>query len=301
LRSLAIFGVVITQSGLTFVEGGAMLLLLIASLNFARFQGCAIIQGRLQSVMPLLRNMLIPYLALAIAYQVWKQQFNIPILLLAGNFQTPEIQNSHSIFFVWFIANFVQCIILFTLPFSIPSVRQFASVSPWRLGLVALGIGIGTRLLGPTIWDSSYLSDQIPHMLFWIFSLGWCIHFAKSRSEKIATTVITSIITPAFIGLGGLYMWWVLIGGIMLLWLSYVPIPKLIKFPIQMISAATYYIYLTVMIFRHLLTQVLGIDSPWVTVIVPLIGGVLIWGAVQSFQQVLSCKQVSGLVYRGSL
>jgi len=301
LRCLAISGVVFTQSGLPFIEGGAMLMLLIASLNFARFQGCALIQGRWQSILPLLRNILIPYLVLAIAYQVWKQKFNLAILLIVGNFQSPEVQNSHSIFFVWFVAHLVQCIVLFTLPFAIPSVRKFADISPWRYGLIPLGIGIGTHLLGPYIWDSSYLSNQVPHMLFWLFALGWCIHFAKSRPEKLVTTVMILLLPSTFIGLDGLYGWWVLIGGSMLLWLSYVPIPSILKLPIQTISAATYYIYLTVMIFRHLLTEIVGIDHPLVTIPVTLLGGVLIWSAIQGLQQFISYKRFGKLDHIGSL
>jgi hypothetical protein len=227
LRALAIIGIVCSQSGLHHLEGGAYLLLLIAGLNFSRFQGCSLMQGRLQSILPPLRHLLIPYLILVFAYQFYKQNFDPYILLLAANFQLPELQNSNAIFFVWFIANLVQTVILFSLPFSIRAVRNFANRSPWRFGLISLGIGISTRLLYPYIWDTSYLYDQVPHMLFWLFAFGWCINFAKSRVEKIVTTVIGVIIIPSFWGLSELRSWWVLIGAMMLLWLPYVPIPKI--------------------------------------------------------------------------
>ena len=54
-----------------------------------------------------------------------------------------------------------------------------------------------------------------------------------------------------------------------------------------MISAASYYIYLTVLIFVHLATRVAGIRYPFVTAIIVLLGGVLTWGAVQSLPQFL--------------
>jgi hypothetical protein len=285
LRALAISGVVINHSGLHFIEGGALLLLLIAGLNFSRFQGCSLIKGQLYSIVPLFRHILIPYLTLAIAYQAFKQKFDPLILLLLGNFQIPEIQISNSIFFVWFIANLCQTIILFSLPFVIPNIRSFAGKSPWKFGLIYLGIGVDAHFLGPYVWDASYLYDQVPHMLFWLFTLGWCIHFAKYKFEKIITTLIVIIITPAFIGFNVLGSWWVLIGAILLIWLPYVSIPSIIKSPIQMISAASYYIYLTVLIFVHLATRVAGIHYPFVTAVIVLFGGVLTWRASELLPQ----------------
>ncbi|MBD1848392.1 AMP-binding protein [Cyanobacteria bacterium FACHB-63] len=291
LRALAISGVVINHSGFHFIEGGAMLLLLIAGLNFSRFQGCALIQGQLKSILPLLKHILAPYFIIAIAYQVWKQKFDPMVLFLLGDFQSTQQQIENNIFFVWFIANLVQTIILFSIPFSIQAVRNFAKASPWRFGIVSLGIGAATRILGPLLWDSSYTADQVPHMLFWLFALGWCIHFAKSRTEKVATTALILMTVPALLGFEGLQEWWTLIGSVLLLWLPYVSIPSIIKSPIQTISAASYYIYLTVLIFITLVTKLIGRDYPLITMSVTLLGGVLTWAAVQSLQQFLSDRQ----------
>jgi len=291
LRALAISGVVMNHSGFHFIEGGAMLLLLIAGLNFSRFQGCALIQGQLKSILPLLKHILAPYFIIAIAYQVWKQKFDPMVLFLLSDFQNTQQQTEHNIFFVWFIANLVQTIILFSIPFSIQAVRNFAKASPWRFGIVSLGIGVATRILGHWVWESSYTADQVPHMLFWLFALGWCIHFAKSRAEKIGTTALILMTVPAFLGFEGLQGWWTLIGAVLLLWLPYVSIPSLIKSPIQMISAASYYIYLTVLIFIALVTKLIGHDYPLITMSATLLGGVMTWVAVQSLQQFLSDRK----------
>jgi len=291
LRALAISGVVLNHSGFHFIEGGAMLLLLIAGLNFSRFQGCALIQGQLKSILPLFKHILIPYFVVAIAYQLWKQKLDLMVLLLLGDFQSTQQQIENNIFFVWFIANLVQTIILFSIPFSIQAVRNFAKASPWRFGIVYLGVGVAAHILGPLLWDSSYTADQVPHMLFWLFALGWCIHFAKSRAEKIATTALILMTEPAFLGFEGLQIWWTLIGSVLLLWLPYVSIPTIIKSPIQMISAASYYIYLTVLIFITLITKLIGHDYPLITMSATLLGGVLTWAIVQALQQLLSDRQ----------
>ncbi len=291
LRALAISAVVLNHSGFHFIEGGAILLLLIAGLNFSRFQGCTLIQGQLKSILPLFKHILAPYFIVAIAYQIWKQRFDPMVVFLLGNFQSTQQQIENNIFFVWFIANLVQTIILFSLPFNFQAVRNFAKASPWRFGVVTLGIGAATHIVGPVVWDSRYAADQVPHMLFWLFALGWCIHFAKSRTEKIGTTALILVTVPTFLGFKDLGGWWALIGSVLLLWLPYVSIPSIIKSPIQMISAASYYIYLTVLIFITIVTKLIGRDYPLITTSVTLLGGVLTWAAVQALQQFMSDRR----------
>lgn len=288
LRALAISGVVLNHSGFHVVKGAALLLFLIAGLNFSRFQGRALMEGKLSSILLSLRHILIPYLILAFSYQLFKKNFDPLILFLLGNFQTPVLQQSNSIFFVWFVANLVQTVILFSIPFNLQTIRDFACKSPWRFGLFALGIGVITRLLGPFLWDTSYLYDQVPHMLFWLFMLGWCIYFAQSQTEKTVVAVILSISIPSFIGLDNFSGWWLLIGGMLLLWLPYIALPRLIKAPVQVISVASYHIYLTFMIFIHFATNVAGIRFPPATFLVALLGGLITWSGIQSFQQWVS-------------
>ncbi|MDX2230528.1 MAG: AMP-binding protein [Leptolyngbyaceae cyanobacterium bins.349] len=283
LRTLAILGVVLTHAGL-HLEGGSLLLLLIAGCNIARFQGCALIQGRLRAIIPSLKNILIPYFVLTAAYQIWNRKLDFGTLLLVSNFQGIEVQTSNSIFFSWFIANLIQCIILFSLPFSLQPVRNFAKFSPWLFGLAALSVGICTNRLVPYMWDTSHLYNQVPHMLFWLFALGWCVHFAKSRTARLVTTIIAAMVTPVLMGFGGLQLWWVLTGTVLLLWLPYVPVLRFVKTPVQKIAAAAYYIYLTDMIFVHF-ANVIGITYPVLTAAIALLGGVFTWMMIQALQQ----------------
>ncbi|PSN15113.1 hypothetical protein C7293_08680 [filamentous cyanobacterium CCT1] len=295
LRAFAITGIISNHAGLHFVKGGAFLLLLIAGLNFSRFQGHSLLNGRFQSIFSSLKHLAIPYLILVVSYQTWKQSFDPLIIGFAGNFQIPELQTKNAIFFVWFVANLMQTVVLFSLPFAIKRVREFASLSPWLFGILLLGISSVTRLFGPMLWDTSYLYDQVPHMLFWVFTLGWCIHFSKSRLEKGFTTVALLTLTPLFLGFSNSQTWWITTGGSMLLWAPYLPIPTQVKGPIQTVSAASYYIYLTYMIFIHLVTNVGKISNPLAIIVITLVGGTLVWSGIQFFKRVLAERWFSKL------
>jgi membrane-bound acyltransferase YfiQ involved in biofilm formation len=78
--------------------------------------------------------------------------------------------------------------------------------------------------------------------------------------------------------------WWLLIGSLTILWMQYVPTLKLFKVPIQIVSAAAYYIYLTHIIFFHIFSAITDIQVPLLEVIFAVGGGVLVWQTFQWLQ-----------------
>jgi fucose 4-O-acetylase-like acetyltransferase len=66
--------------------------------------------------------------------------------------------------------------------------------------------------------------------------------------------------------------------------MPYLSIPQQIKLPVQTIGASAYYIYLTHMIFVHIVKNGLKIPDPLLNTVVALVGGVLVWSGVQALQ-----------------
>jgi acyl carrier protein len=299
LRALAIAGVVFNHAGPDAVyRGGAMLLFLIASLNFARFQGLSLLQGRIfQPISSLLYHLLIPYFVVALAYQTYKGDLQLSTFLLFGNFLPPG--DSLTIFPAWFVQVLIQSIILFALLFNIKVVRNLGNFCPWRLGLILLCVAIFTRLLVFSyMWDTDYLYNRVPHMMMWLFILGWSIYFTPMQIiKKVITTLLflVAILTVAGQKFFSTGTWpsiatWILVGGMLILWLPYVSVPRLLKTVVQTISASTYYIYLTHMTFIHIAQNTMEATIPFfntriVSTIIALIGGVLIWFVLQTIQQ----------------
>jgi len=295
-RALAITAVVVNHGGLIpsgYIGGGAMLLFVIAGINFARFQSDAVLQGRwLQPVASLLQNIIIPYLIVALAFETYKFNYDPAVLLLYSNFVGPG--TSDIIFPAWFIQVLVQCLLLFSLVFSLAGVRHLANLSPWRFGLGLLALAMGFYLLMPYVWNTEHLYNRIPHMLIWLFILGWCIHFSQSRTEKISMTVILLAILLFLVKWKLSLSWWIGLGAMTMLWIPYVQIWKVVKNVIQIVSAAAYYIFLTHMIFMHIIVHILKIHSPILNVTTALLGGIATWMVLQTVLQWVFEKMASG-------
>jgi acyl-CoA synthetase (AMP-forming)/AMP-acid ligase II len=293
LRAIAICGVVLSHSGLIaqkYVLGGSLLLLILAGLNFARFQGYALVKGKLQSIIPILRNLIIPYFLINLVYQIKHQRFDVTVLLMFNNLVNPSATNISPLPFpFWFICLLVQILVLFYLLFLIKPLRYFANSSPWRFGLILLIPAVFTSMISTRLWYSNELFyPRVPHALFWLFALGWCIHFTKSRTEKLATTGIL-IITMSLMFMNGITSekFWILIGGAMLIWVPFISIPPIVKSIIQTISAATYYIYVTHISFIYL-NERLGIYHPLTNITVSLLGSLLIWFLARRLREFLA-------------
>jgi hypothetical protein len=186
---------------------------------------------------------------------------------------------------VWFVDVLVQSIIIFSVLFCIKPIQKLVAGSPWNFGLVMLFVGVSLNRLVPFIWDTTYLYDRVPHMLIWLFTLGWGIHFAQSRLKRVIITILCFISASVLMGIEYPPTYLVLIGSALLIWMKYINVPHFIKLPIQMIGASAYYIYLTHMIFIHVVKNVAGIHEPLPNAVAGLLGGLLVWGAVQMLQQ----------------
>lgn len=294
LRAIAIFVVVADHAGLMNFSGGAFLLLMIAGANLARFQSEALVQGRLvQPILSLLRNLVTPYLIISLSYQLWKRDFDLSVLFLFSNFVNPEVS---AIFPVWFVSVLVQIILLFSLLFTLKPLRQFARVSPWEFGLATLVIGIIAKLGVGAVWNTAHLYDRLPHMLFWMFSMGWIIQFAHTKQQKAVSTSLLWALVPILTRLSYAYISytyavWMVLGGTLLLWIPTVPIPQFIKSPLQTVGAATYYIYLFHMILIHIVSTVGHTENPWVNTVAGIFGGIAVWAGVQTVQSFLANRR----------
>jgi peptidoglycan/LPS O-acetylase OafA/YrhL len=284
LRAIAITEVVMLHADLIMLGGGAYALLLIAGANFARFQGEALLQNQFsKSVLSLLKNLILPYLILSVLFQIYKRDFNPGILFFVSNYAgNPEL--TPSIFPVWFINVLVQTVLLVSALLFVNPIRRYVVQFPWRSSVLLLGIGVCTNQWIPLLWDANHRYNRVPHMLVWLFALGCCIYFVQTRTQKLLTTIALVALSIGLVGPAHKEAWVVCTVGLALLWIRAVPVPTVVKPGIQVLGAAAYYIYLTHMIFIHILKNTLGIGNPFLDAIVSLVGGVLVWFGVTKVQ-----------------
>ncbi|MBW4525072.1 MAG: AMP-binding protein [Phormidium tanganyikae FI6-MK23] len=307
IRTIAIFGVVLNHATLyahldyeKYLFGGAIAILMVSGLNFARFQGHKLFQGKvLESITPILRNLLIPYLAILIPYQILKQDINLPVLLLFDNFLSGATISATP-FPYWFISLLVQLIIIFAVIFSIKPIQRIAKSAPFSFGIALFIAGVSIYIPW-SLWQSSQISNNLrlppefylsrtPERYFRVFALGWCLYFAKSRVEKRLMTVILTGVTLLLA-----MMWeitservWLFTSGMLLLWTRSIPVPIFFKLVIQAIASSTLYIYMTHMLFITILIKILGINNWLISLAAGLLGSLFVWFVFSKFRTVLA-------------
>jgi hypothetical protein len=189
-----------------------------------------------------------------------------------------------------------------TLLLCIKPVRSFANKSPWQFGLALLAISIGLNLSIQNVWDTSQLKFRLPHMLLWMFALGWCVNFCRFQSQRIVTTIaliVSLVLLQESTTLSQTL--WVLVGGLVLIWKQYVSIYKAWKMPIQIVSAAAYIIFLTHIAFIRLLESLLGFNYSFLSFCTSVLAGCFIWALPQLFSSLsLKIKHLRETQYKST-
>jgi hypothetical protein len=70
---------------------------------------------------------------------------------------------------------------------------------------------------------------------------------------------------------------WIFIGASIMIWQQYVSIPKVMKMPIQIVSAAAYWIFLTHIAFIEGFIVLFGPNYPFLYFVASVLLGVIIW------------------------
>jgi amino acid adenylation domain-containing protein len=294
IRALAILAIVLNHSKLIpagFIQGGAIVLVLIAGLNFARFQTNNLFNGRQN---PILRSMLfsliIPYFIFDSLFQIYTKNFIPSTFLMVSNFFTPY---GTGFLPSWFVNVYAQCIVVMMLLFAVPYFRQLAQRRTWNVSIGLLAIAAVVGYVSSHIWNDSPLMLVLPQMYLWIFILGWTIQFTQSRNHKILVTsilVFLTLVVNAVFVLPSQYVLF-LVCGTLIIWRKTVPMSRTLIIPIEILGASSFYIYLSHFGSFHL-AEKLGISTPIVDVIFGITIGVVLWKSVQWGQTYFSRQKV---------
>ena len=282
LRVIAILGVVATHSGVSAMGGGTLLLFALIGYNMGRFKSKEFFEG---NIWPWIKSfsiiILIPYYALVVASTlVWRKSFEVDALLLYANLVNARIT---VLFPFWFVQVLLQCLIIFGLIFSLPSLRRYASTSPVIFSFSMLVFLITIRAIYPVFWDTSHLNDLVPLRFMAILWLGWSFYFVESFWQKLLLCAIG--IGFAFLDtkLSGVTSWLV-IGSVFLAFIPRVPIPSFAKKAFNDIGAATFYVFIYNGVIIWILIRmnhILHIDSKVIIFFTSFLGSMFLWWAME--------------------
>ncbi len=305
LRVIAILGVVATHSGGDALGGGTLLLFVLIGYNMARFKSTEFIQG---SVWPWIRTystiILIPYFIATALYLGWNRSFEIDELLLYANLVHAKI----TMFFpFWFVQVLLQCLILFGLIFSVPSLRRHAATSPVTFSFTVLACLIAIRTIYPAFWDTAHLNDLVPLRFMAFLWFGWSFFYVESFRQRLLLCAIG--VGFAFLDTGLLWGFsfaspesglsgntkWLVIGSIFLAFVPRVPVPSITKKIFNDIGAATFYIFIFNGLIVKLLEHTVHTKSVLTVFLLCMVGSMSLWWGIERFNLIAWLKALMNI------
>jgi peptidoglycan/LPS O-acetylase OafA/YrhL len=222
----------------------------------------------------------IPLLLMIAALQFRQQDLRPLELALLTNWLPAQGQ----ILDYWFIEFMVQVFLIVAALFAIPAIRRIARSRPLAFAWAVLGTGAAAAALIPLVWDTTPMYDRVPHMLMWLFALGWMIRLASTPLLK-AAVITLSLALPLLIWgpYGEVEFWvangqlWVWGGCLFLLFVDRIPVPWPFNKLVFWVGGASMMIYI-VHWQVYFNWQRLGlIDNDFVDIVVAITGGVVCW------------------------
>lgn len=282
LRFIGIIAIVTFHfAGLAEVGGATFLLLVAAGYNFSRFQ----VENVLAADRP--GSMLVS--AFRIALPTWvvvaliqlRHWTLIPMyLLLVSNFYPAAGQ----VVDYWFVEVLVQLLLALAAVFALPAARRAARRRPYGFACAALALGVALALAGPWVWDTRAIYDRSPHLVFWMFALGWVLHRAPSRPAEFASLAVALVLPfviwggardwPAWIENGP---WWISFGCVLLVLLKTTPLPAPIDRFAYLIGGASLFIYISHYPVKGIWDRISPVQSAALDIGVALAAGVAFW------------------------
>jgi acyl-CoA synthetase (AMP-forming)/AMP-acid ligase II len=273
VRAVAIVLVVGSHVQLFGLPGGAHLLFGLAGFNFARFHLTP--EGRRQRLAGLARGIAriaVPSIAWITLVTVLTDDYEIANpFLLNGVLGSPELSRRWQ---YWFVEALVWTLLALAALLASKPVDRLERRHPFGfpLGLVALALLTRYQVVVLDVGFARFM----PHVVFWLFALGWCAAKARTVSQRICVTVAILVTIPGFFGDPRREA--IVAGGLVLLvWAATVRVPRLLGRVAGVLAASSLYIYLTHFQVFPYLSPV----SPLAAVAASLAAGVA-YGAVAS-------------------
>jgi acyl-CoA synthetase (AMP-forming)/AMP-acid ligase II len=246
LRFLAIVAVVSHHAGVSLVKGGATLLMLIAGYNYVRFQLLKQFTGNPFSIgKSLLLNILLPYWMVIIGFLVLKgHPIGIADLLLYSNVIYPKYP--YVPFQIWFIHVLVQCILVFSIPLLFSSIRNWAKDNTFEYILTFTVIFYVLRILDE-YYGFGYqynLGGGQTSWVAWLFALGALIFVIETTKAKLWASLLVVISAFTFYEPDYSRVFMIAVGGLLVIWVTQISLPKALLPLVQIVSSASLFIYM---------------------------------------------------------
>jgi acyl-CoA synthetase (AMP-forming)/AMP-acid ligase II len=289
-RVAALLGVVTLHATSLPIAGGAHILLMLAGFSLARFQRTRLLAGEIG---PALRTMLAPIMACYYAILAIVHLAVAPVdaewFLLAGNFDADI--NPRGLTPYWFVCLYAQAVLLAALPFAVPAIRERVAAQPFLAGAwLALGLMVLSILLGlPSGLGGTSLRH--PAMGLQLMAVGWCVHVAGSRQEKLIATALAAAVAVNFWPVGPGAVALIIAAALAVLWIPSLPLPQAAASILYRFGRHSMLVYLAHVIVIFGLAR-LPVASEWIVLAATL---VLSFAAAEILSRVIAAARLPGV------
>jgi acyl-CoA synthetase (AMP-forming)/AMP-acid ligase II len=244
VRAIAPVMIVMAHSGISWLRGGAAVLLVVAGQNFGRFSQQDMIHGRIaRPLKSIFINLLIPYWLILIAYGASKGDLPWTDILLVNNWlgfaETAPFQT-------WFVQVFSQAVLLFLLLSLYPAIARCWKDSPFGISSSLLYLSsvvaiVHYYFLQPVLDnDGRELTWQL-----WMFAAGVSVNFADTGPRRVSVLAVSGVTAGLLYG-GDSSRLLLVIGGLAaLLWIRRVYVPSIVLPVIMLLGSSSLFIYMT--------------------------------------------------------
>ena len=243
LRAVAILLVVLVHLKVAPVHGGAHLLLGVAGYTFARFPlAAARDSDRVGGLLRSLARLAVPsvlFIALVVAVSDSYGWTNAVLLNQAlGPARWTESWN------FWFVEALVTILAAVTVLLAVPAVRRFEHRH--RVLLPALLLAIGLLLRADLLSaGETTLRYSRTHLVFWLFALGWLIQVSSGVAGRLLMSAVVLVTLNGYFEDDPVRGLVVQAGLLLLTWLPWLPVPRLLAPLLSRLASASLWIYLT--------------------------------------------------------
>jgi acyl-CoA synthetase (AMP-forming)/AMP-acid ligase II len=245
IRAVAPVLIAMHHIGLEVVAGGAALLLVVAGMNFCRFQLPQLIKGRAREVLwGFIQSVLLPYWIVVVGYGVWKGEMNIPDIMLYANMDM-ELPTWVP-FPTGFIQVLAQLFLLLSLLLLSRRVRQVAAKDLYQFGLVLVLISAGARALEPVMFPGLMINlhGELPWVA-WLFALGLAIAGAENRKQRAFLSLLAVALPPLlFLEPDFSRPIIISVGCLLAIWVPRINVPTIVGSLVGILASASLFVYM---------------------------------------------------------
>jgi hypothetical protein len=242
LRALAILAVVVTHCDLVLVPGGAHVLLAVAGFNLSRFV-LAGSSGRVRvgRVLGALAAIVVPAAAWIAAVAAFTGQYRWTTALLLNQVVGPEQWTDDWQF--WFIEALALAFLLVAGLLAAPAVARIHDRAPFGFTGVVVIATLALRYVLVGV-EAGATERYAAPVVLWCIALGWWATNATSTSRRVLVAVVAAASVQGFFG-DPQREAVVTLGIALLVFVPQVPLPRFGTHAVRLVSAASFWIYLT--------------------------------------------------------